>query len=510
VTPFETERLSEATGLPTPGGVALATLGAEESDEAGLAEFAEIVGCDAGLSAGVLRFANSPTLGAGLPIPTVREAMTRLSPRAVRVVVVSQLLVAAEGSSHEAGRALAPVWTRSMARAIVAKRLAQRLDLRRAGDAAQAAALMDLALLALWAIDRSAAAGVASSYGDARARAGSALMAFGMPVAAASAEILRWWRAPKRLWGPIRAAAVEPSDRTGDGADVAMVLRAADQAAERMLARPEGAAAIDVQAAGVPTEVMRQVIAESSAEWGRRRGMLESPAEAEQMVSMVRAKANQTLASLSLATQLENRVMLRRQQELMRRVTTDSLTQVKNRLAFDERLVEEFERCQRSGKPLTLFLVDLDHFKQFNDVHGHQAGDAMLRTAASALAGAARRVDMVARYGGEEFVVIAPDCGHAGAAALAERLRRAIEEAASDWHGQSLRTTASIGGAVVSAGQQRRTPAEAVAAADRLLYEAKRAGRNRAFVEPPSAGEEAVLAPQTRASAAPGPVPTDH
>ncbi|MBL8747265.1 MAG: diguanylate cyclase [Phycisphaerae bacterium] len=480
------ERLTSVTGYPSPIGVVLDAMRHSDADESSVMEFAETIGGDPALSSALLRFANTRSLGSTSSVPTVRECVTRIGPRAARVVVLSHVLIAADANAAGAAVALGPLWRRGLARAIIARRLAQHLDPRRAGDAFQSAALVDLSIVALWTHDSAACLRLLES--DDRAAAEHAV--FGMSAAAMSAEMLHRWRVPKRVWAPIRGlsdAAVAPGGNgAGESARVEAIVEAAEAITASIISAGPGSASGGALITGLSIDagLLRTLIAAAAEEFSHRSGLLEcSPDDAGRLAAEARAKAQQTLAELSLATQLENRVMLRRQQELMRRVTTDSLTQIKNRLAFDERLSEEFERCQRSGKPLALFLVDLDHFKRFNDEHGHQAGDLMLRTAAAALAHAARRFDMVARYGGEEFVVIAPDCGPAGAAAVAERLRLSVEESSVDWHQQTFRCTASIGGAVLTPGSSQPTPSELVAAADRLLYEAKRAGRNRALVE---------------------------
>ncbi len=457
-----------------------------DTDEAAIMEFGETIGGDPALASALLRFTNARSLGGSTPAATVRDCIARIGPRAARVVALSHVLVAADADPAGAYEALAPIWKRGLARAIIARRLAQHLDPRRAGDAFQAAALVDLSIVALWSSDAEACRRlVGASDREAAARD-----VFGMSAAEMSAEMLHVWRVPKRIWSPIRFFGNGDSAHASNGAveavHVEAILRAADAITEGLGGSGALAAVESPAIAGLSIDagLLRTLVAAAAEEYSHRKGLLEcSPGDLARSSAEARTKAQRTLAELSLATQLENRVMLRRQQELMRRVTTDSLTQIKNRLAFDERLGEEFERCQRSGKPLALFLVDLDHFKQFNDQHGHQAGDLMLRTAAAALANAARRVDMVARYGGEEFVVIAPDCNAAGAAAVAERLRLSVEETSADWRSQTFRCTASIGGAVLTPGTLQPTPSELVAAADRLLYAAKRAGRNRAMVE---------------------------
>lgn len=480
------ERLASATGLPSPLGVARRVLDHSEADDAGLLELGEAIGGDPGLAGAVLRFGNARSVVGSAPAPTVRECVNRIGPRALRVVAVSHLLASAEHDPVAAGAALSRVWARGLARSIVARRLAQHFDPRRAAEVHQAAALMDVSVVALWCVDARACAEALGS-GDADAALRSA---FGMSAAEMSAEILRAWRVSKRVWSPMRALGGDAPIRNGSAEGVHMheVLRSADALAGAMTgwANPRVG---EESGLSIDRGLLRTLSSAAEEEWEHRRGVLEMPGQPAGAAAAVRARAQQVLMELSLATQLENRVMLRRQQELMRRVTTDSLTQVKNRLAFDERLGEEFERCQRSGKPLALFLADLDHFKRFNDEHGHQAGDLMLRTAAGALANAARRVDMVARYGGEEFVVIAPDCGIAGAQAVAERLRRSVEETPAEWRGQAFTCTASIGGIVLTPGGVKPAPSELVAAADRLLYAAKRAGRNRAIVEVFGEGE---------------------
>ena len=107
--------------------------------------------------------------------------------------------------------------------------------------------------------------------------------------------------------------------------------------------------------------------------------------------------------------------------------TTDGLTGVKNHRAFQESLEREYARAMRYGSPLSLLMLDVDHFKQFNDQFGHPAGDEALKQVARILASESRSDALVARYGGEEFAVILPNCGYEEAAGIAERVRRAVE-----------------------------------------------------------------------------------
>ncbi|WDS37912.1 GGDEF domain-containing protein [Pseudoxanthomonas sp.] len=155
----------------------------------------------------------------------------------------------------------------------------------------------------------------------------------------------------------------------------------------------------------------------------------------------------------------------------------DKVTGLANRRAFDDALQREWNRARRSGEPLSLLMIDIDHFKQLNDAFGHQAGDTRLREVARALADATTRaLDVVARYGGEEFAVILPATHARDAQHLAEATRQAIQAlqlAAAEGH-----VTVSIGASAVE-HIASDDPSALLAAADAALYDAKRAGRNR-------------------------------
>lgn len=152
----------------------------------------------------------------------------------------------------------------------------------------------------------------------------------------------------------------------------------------------------------------------------------------------------------------------------------DGLTEIANRRQFEQILDLEWRRGVRSGAPLSLILADIDNFKQFNDTHGHQAGDRCLRDVATLLDSIVGRAgDQVARYGGEEFAALLPETDAQGAASIAERMRQAVEGLETE----GGRVTVSFGVASVVASD-RLTQNSLVAAADAALYDAKRAGRN--------------------------------
>jgi len=159
----------------------------------------------------------------------------------------------------------------------------------------------------------------------------------------------------------------------------------------------------------------------------------------------------------------------------------DGLTGLANRRAFDQALRAEWARAQRSGKPMSLLFVDVDHFKLFNDKHGHQSGDECLRAVAAIVgAQALRPLDLAARYGGEEFAIILPETDDNGACEVAERIRKAVMDLKIA-HGASRagsNVTLSVGVATQVPGLDA-APDDLLGLADQALYAAKRLGRNR-------------------------------
>ena len=159
--------------------------------------------------------------------------------------------------------------------------------------------------------------------------------------------------------------------------------------------------------------------------------------------------------------------------QLSRMATTDGLTGLANRRHLDETLARAVANADRGGRPLSVLLLDVDHFKSYNDTFGHPAGDRVLKGVAGQLQAVLRSGDLPARFGGEEFIAVLPGADAAQATRVAERLRRAIEEAS--WPGRPV--TASLG--VATLGPATSDAASLVAAADRALYDSKARGRNR-------------------------------
>lgn len=202
------------------------------------------------------------------------------------------------------------------------------------------------------------------------------------------------------------------------------------------------------------------------------------------MESYILAEEARREQDRTLTTQLMQR-MLKLQDEADRlkenisrerkQAVRDPLTALPNRVAYDERLQQEFVRWKRYRTPLSMAVVDIDRFKEINDDFGHQAGDKALRIVAEILVKKLRETDFIARYGGDEFVVLMPETTIESAAAGATKLLTGVADCGFHFHGRPVPITLSIG---VSAWMENDTPDRVFARADAALYAAKEAGRN--------------------------------
>ena len=215
-----------------------------------------------------------------------------------------------------------------------------------------------------------------------------------------------------------------------------------------------------------------------------------APTSLEDLLALAKSELLEGMAELAdevsvLRDELERRTLERAEltqtiNELTELSLRDPLTGLYNRRVLKERMLEELSRAHRFGAPLSLMMVDIDHFKRINDTHGHAVGDLVIAHVAKLLAKDRRVSDIVSRYGGEELVLLLPHTPLEGALILADRLRETVQ-------GSPFRTpigkdhvTVSIG--VAAYEHAMREPSELLELADRALYRSKREGRNRVCV----------------------------
>ena len=459
-----------------------------QSDDLDLKEIAATISNDPALSAKVLRLVNSPVFGLRQEVRTVPHALALLGINAVRTLALSFSLVRDLRRSQEAG--LRAYWKRSIVAAVAARELATTIRMA-APD--EAFLLQDIGMLALGRVMGRDYERVATKAGDNHAYlAELEREAFGADHADVGAWLVGSWRLPEPLRQAVALshASVETIEAAGLHVDVqkmVRIVRLSGTIAD-IWVRPNPAAATAIvkeealRFIGLAPEQVAPILARAAAAMPQVAALFDLQLGTKEEIASVLEQASEPLVMVTL------RVL----EEASQR---DKLTVLYNRARFDAYLVEAFAFAQRTGKPLSLIMADVDHFKRVNDTFGHAAGDRVLSSIAAMLGGRLRPRDLVARYGGEEFVLVLPETDAAGAAVVAERIRAKIESARCDVGAtEPLATTMSFGSATTGTGTFG-TGAELLAAADQALYAAKRAGRNRVVAyDPATPGRESKRA----------------
>ena len=485
-------RLKASNRLPSPPGVALRILELARSDDTSLDDLAKTISSDPALASRMLKFVNSPSAGFGRRISTLNEAVNQIGLRGVQLMALSFSLVSAGKVKVCPSFNFDRFWSRSLACGVAAKQFAATAGRIDPNESFITGLLLHIGQLAL-------ACGVPEDYETVLVRAAGhaqdlpaiELELLGMTHIDAGTCLLQDWKLPEGIWQTITESQSDVSTPLKSGRSPASrALRLADLTATLLCDSKE-------ERSGKVEEILQlvkecfeieeiewsELYEQIVRDWKAYGQLLSVKAGTSKSFRDLQEEAREQITALSMATQIENLDIKEQNVRLLHRSRTDALTGVANRAAFDERLSGEMDRARRTQCPLALCFLDIDHFKKFNDTHGHQVGDQVLQAVAKALDETVRKMDLVARYGGEEFAVIAPECNLTKASSLAERLRETIEEIQLEVGDQKLRVTTSIGVAFAQWPTYPRSSEEIIKAADAKLYEAKHAGRNCCRIE---------------------------
>jgi diguanylate cyclase (GGDEF)-like protein len=495
-------RLERCATLPTLPAVAIKVLDLCQRDALDLAEIAKTLGQDPALAAKVLRTINSSVFGLRDEVRTLAHATALLGANAIRTLALSFSL--AQGLKKNDRNVLAGYWRRSLVSAVAARELAGLCKGVHPDEAFLAGLLQDIGMLAL---ARVMSADYPRLYAEAKGHhvrcTDAERRLLGCDHAAVGAWLAERWRLPKAT-----VLAISASHDPG----VLLSARVAPELVRLVQVAALAGHLAEVWVSGSAAESVRHLegeasrwfpealphlepaLAKTAANMQVAAGLFDEDVGKPQEIEEVLERAKEALVVATLRAtqevvhaQCERERLEAKTRELEQLSATDALTGLFNRAVFDAYLHEQLAACLRSHTPLSLVLIDIDHFKQINDRFGHPAGDQVLKALARCLGGIHRAKDRACRYGGEEFAVILPETDTAGARVVGERLR---EQMAGVEHrlsgGIALRVTASVGIATWLPAfrglQAWDSPAGLVAAADEALYAAKHAGRNRVAV----------------------------
>ncbi len=476
----------EATGkLPTPSGVVFRLLEITRQPDASVKDIVEVVGADPALAGKILRFVNSPMAGVGREVTSLHNAVALLGTRTVKMMALSFSVLSSRSKDACRGFDSQRFNVESLACAICAKHLAAVTRIGEPQDSYVAGLLCQIGRSALaCTLPDEYAVVLREAKADIETLPGRELAALGTTYAAVGGHLLRTWGVPESLCGAIET--FRSLDEHPEAPAFAQLLFVAEAGASVLVGESNAPRNADrFVTAGrkyfaLSDAQIEAILRAASQELTETSGVLELPAGEQREVEEVAAEVRDRITELGLAMHLENQSLVQRQEDLLRRATTDPLTGVGNRAAFDARLKLELERAARDGSSPGLLMIDIDYFKKINDQFGHQAGDWILQAVARIFDENVRKVDYVARYGGEEFAIIAPNMAIEGLVQFAERLRLAVEANTLRWEGRPLRVTVSIGAACALEIQNTQSSAVSlIRAADENLYAAKSAGRNR-------------------------------
>ncbi len=451
-----------------------------------------------GLTTALLRLANSPAYGNGRPVKSVSQAALFLGTRVIRNISVSHVLRSMTAKTDAGGLDLSAFWEDSLRRACAGLVLARHAGFEDPSEVFTVGLIQELGVLML-AVQYPEHGGALEGL---RTRPSYERLVrerelFGLTHPEVFVRLARTWGLPADLVDAVghhhEDAPVLTQRRT---ARLAQLARAADAIADVTQTNAMGETVLRARRIVDGLESRKPLsldflIDEAAAEMVAQSSELEIRVAEQPTYDALMETANTALLNISLsyedltrrlelalAEKEELAKKLKASNDALRRLATiDPLTGVGNRRSFTESLDRVLDELARSGRPLTILSLDLDHFKQVNDGFGHAGGDDVLVEVGERLRRATRATDVVARLGGEEFGVLLPECGETDGQMVAERIRDGIGGKPMRCRdGREVAVTVSVGGVTLT----RRVPGDdALRCCDEALYESKDAGRDR-------------------------------
>ncbi len=478
--------------LPTIAPIAMKVIEMVDDEDVTVNKLADVISTDPGLASRLLRLANSAAYSRGQPVTNLSRAAMLLGLRTLKMVTLGFSLIERPSSSDAIDSNL--TWRRSLATAVLGRRLAATVAPEMMEDAFTAGLLSNVGKNALADVPAYVAAVEANSPW---LTSEQELAAIGFTSDELTARLLDGWELPTLLsegiWSRYPTADSEFPSTLGS------ILRLADSAAALILAsEPDDVTlAFDrslLAAAhlGLTMDEIERVVAIASPELDDLAGSFDLEAISPGSVDDIVRSAQSRLASIALdvASQLgeerqRNDELVETNQELAAAASTDALTGLPNRRTFDAFLANQVASRQRHTREsaLGLIVMDIDKFKAVNDTYGHAVGDEVLAEAGRRFTEGSRRGELLARTGGEEFALIMPEVTPGDLEGAGERLRRIMADDLVPTSSGPLEITISVGGSwVIECGEG--TEKRLYETADAALYASKETGRTQVTVDP--------------------------
>ncbi len=488
--------------LPTLPTVASKLITLTSREDTTLADIAALISQDISLSAKILKVANSAFYSFPQQIGSIKQAVSILGTNAVRSLVLSFSFLSIRDGSQKSRFDFATFWERSLAAAVASKLILEKVKGADTEEVFISGLLQNLGELIFARTFHEkyekVIEAVADSQHDLVAAEESLLGANHMSI---GYEVAKHWSFPEALLAPLRYHH-DPASYQGEDQKILATIKAvylSDLLINILFsAKPEdyhkqfrkeaktllGLTNEDIE------DILEKVhvsVAQAGEYFGLKvkhtKSIQEILQEANIRLSLLNLDYDQMNKQLIAAKiELENltRELERKNKILNNLAHVDGLTEVYNHRYFQNALDREIDRSIRQDATLSLLLIDIDNFKEFNDTYGHQSGDSVLQQFAALLTKSLRKYDTLARYGGEEFAVILPATEQEAALLVAEKLREEIDTAIFTVDTDEHHITASIGVSTARPGiEDTFSKSDLISRSDQALYEAKKQGRNR-------------------------------
>lgn len=482
------ERIRRCPSLPSLPSIAVQVLNLVQDEDVDMPEIARVITRDPALSSKILKTVNSSFYGRRHNVSTVSHALVILGLQSVKTLVLGFSLVS-NLSDRKKGVARTGFdhmvyWRRSVYAATAAKVVAARARVVTHEELFLSTLLADIGQLVLDQVlgaEYGALCVGARRHDEVTRREQERL---GMTHAEVGGILAESWKLPPVLSQPLAGhhdpqSVADPTLRR-----MAELVGLCSLCADVFVDSDAGDAISGVRASsrtllGISESETDELLAEVGVKTREVATLFEINLGSALSYEEILKRANETLVELTLRSQMEAHDLATQNEQLKAAAFTDALTGLGNRKRFDAVLAEQIGTAISQGGSVSLIMLDIDHFKQVNDRHGHPAGDAVLKEVARLLLAAARACDVACRYGGEELALVLPKTPRTTAAAIAETVRRAIcARPLPIGKEQMLAVTASLGVATMEPGSPIQTTEQLIKAADLALYNAKKSGRN--------------------------------
>jgi len=511
------DHLQKAENLPSLPTVAMEILKLTRDPDSTVDDLAEVIRNDPALSAKILKMVNSSMFGISRQVTSITQAVSLLGMRTVKVLSLSFSVMDLTKSNEDEGTSFDydTFWRHSLTSAVAGRLLAEQTKKALKEEAFVGGLLSDLGMIAACRCAPDLYNPVLKKWSElGRWDVSVEHELFGLTHARMTSELLSHWGLPDTLCAAIGTHHGEGVDEIDDSArDLSNLIRGAAQIAA-LFCGDVPSDQIDeckqfcMKLTGIEEEKIETLLEQLADHVQETASLLSIKIGETVTYDQLQMQASMQLAQLSMEAEIERNATAKKEEEsrlradqlqdenkaILEVASTDGLTGIANRASFDKRLLEEIEKACTARDSLSLIMMDVDHFKKFNDDYGQRAGDEVLREVADRVRKTAEGIGYAFRYGGEEFAVLLTQQATNQALQLAEEIRRDIESTTIDFEGNEFQVTASFGAASVRPIQDQVQPKDLIEQADQCLYQAKRAGRNRVVASDGQSDEKSSAA----------------